>query len=264
MLSRRQHSRSTTSARGLTRARPALRGSAVALALVLVLPTAASAHEDPVVRNGGFESGTLAGWRTSEIGNEGDGWAAARGTLSPISGFRIPAPPQGRWQAVVDQTGPGSHVLHQLIEVDDDELGLRLTLWYRNRNNRFHTPRTLDPFSQPNQQLRVDLLRGSAPVRSMAADDILATVFRTRVGDPLRMAPRVLRWNLSRFEDRTIRLRIAEVDNQFFFQAGVDAVRVVEVDEDNDWPDSSRGDLGGAGSEQTTTDRIPAGTRYQR
>ena len=226
---------------------------------VVAVPGTATAHEDPHVRNGGFETGTLAGWRTAELGNEGDGWSAAMGRVSPVSGFRIPAPPQGRWQAVVDQTGPGSHLLFQSFEVDDDESGLRLTLWYRNRNNRFFTPRTLDPFSRPNQQLRVDLMRPGAPARSMAAGDILATVFRTKVGDPLQMAPRVLRWDLSRFEDRTIRLRIAEVDNQFFFQAGVDAVRVVEMD-DAHWPDSNRGDLT-EGQTDGATDAPSGGTR---
>ena len=203
--------------------------SAVALVAALAAaPAAASAQVAPVLRNGGFESGTLEQWVTSERGEPGDGWSAATGTVSPLSEFTIPAPPRGSWQAVVDQTDPGSHVLYRDIDVTG-ELELVLTLWYRNRATRFITPRTLGAFVQPNQQLRIDLVRPTAPVRSMADEDLLATLFRTRVGAPLRIAPRVLRRDLSRFAGQTVRLRIAEVDNQGFFQAGVDAVRLVDV-----------------------------------
>lgn len=239
----------------------------VALAALATGPVAVAAHADedqPRLRNGGFESGTLAGWRTAELGITGDGWSVATGTVSPVSSFPIPAPPQGRWQAVTDQTGPGSHILYRDIVVKDDDLGLRMKLWYQNLANVFFTPRTLDPFSRPNQQLRVDLIRPHAPVRSMEADDVLATIFRTRVGDPSQMGPRVLRRDLSRYEGRTVRLRIAEVDNQFFFQAGVDAVRVVEIDDEHpheNWPNSSRPDLS-AGASSTTPSGFQPVLRY--
>jgi hypothetical protein len=203
--------------------------SAVAMVAALAAaPAAASAQVAPVLRNGGFESGTLGQWLTSERGEPGDGWSAATGTVSPLSEYTIPAPLRGSWQAVVDQTERGSHVLYRDLDVTG-ELGLNLTLWYRNRASRFITPQTLGPFVRPNQQLRLDLVRPTAPVRSMADEDILATLFRTRVGAPLRIAPRVLRRDLSRFAGQTVRLRIAEVDNQGFFQAGVDAVRLVDL-----------------------------------
>jgi hypothetical protein len=203
--------------------------SAVALVAALAAtPSAASAQVAPLLPNGGFESGTLEHWRTSEWGTPGDGWSAGTGTASPLTRHVIPAPPRGSWQAVVDQTEAGSHVLFRDIVVTP-ELGLVLTLWYRNRATRFITPQTLGPFVRPNQQLRVDLIRPEARLRSMAAEDILATVFRTRVGAPRWSAPRVFRRDLSRFAGQTVRLRIAEVDNQGFFQAGVDGVRLVDV-----------------------------------
>jgi hypothetical protein len=65
----------------------------------------------------------------------------------------------------------------------------------------------------------------------LATGDVLATIFRTRVGDRNRIAPQLVRRDLSRFEGRTVRLRSAEVDNQDYFQAGVDAVRLIEVDD---------------------------------
>lgn len=235
----------------------------VAAAAMTTGPLPASANDDAqVVRNGGFETGTLSGWQTSEQGNRGDGWSADTGARSPVSGFTIPAPPQGRWQAVSDQTGPGSHVLYQDIAVEDDEQGLALTLWYRNRAGRFITPPSLNPFSRANQQLRVDLMRPGAPVRSMAGGDILATIFRTRVGDPNRMEPTTFRQDLSGFEGGTVRLRIAEVDNQFFFQAGVDAVHVMEIDDDSGGWSRSDADTSGARAAAPNAPWSEPGTRY--
>jgi hypothetical protein len=203
--------------------------SAVAVVAALAAaPAAASAQVAPVLPNGGFETETLEQWFTSERGEPGDGWSAATGTSSPLSDFAIPAPPRGSWQAVVDQTERGSHVLYRDIDVTG-ELGLNLTLWYRNRAPRFITPKSLGAFVQPNQQLRIDLVRPTAPVRSMADEEILVNLFQTRVGAPLRIAPRVLERDLSRFRGKTVRLRIAEVDNQGFFQVGVDAVRLVDL-----------------------------------
>ncbi|HET7477205.1 MAG TPA: hypothetical protein VFJ97_14445 [Dermatophilaceae bacterium] len=177
--------------------------------------------------NGNFEAGNLSGWRVNDWGVAGDGWSANSGTVSPVSQFDIPAPPQGSWQAVVDQVNNGSHLLYRDIVVDQAGLELVLTLWYRNRTDVFFTPNNLNPFTNNNQQVRVDLIRPDAWLRTMSAQNVLATVFRTQVGDPASMEPRQFRMDLSRFVGQTVRLRIAEVDNQNFFQAGVDAVRVV-------------------------------------
>ena len=45
-------------------------------------------------------------------------------------------------------------------------------------------------------------------------------------GDPLAVAPHTISFNLAPWAGRLVRLRIAEVDNQFFFTAGVDSVQV--------------------------------------
>jgi len=239
--------------------------AALTAAALAATPTAVAHEEEPALANGGFETGTLARWHTADVGFTGDGWSVAGGTVSPVSGFTVPAPPQGRSQAIVDQTGPGLHLLYRDIRADDDT-GLRLTLWYANRAGVFFTPRSLEAFSEPNQQLRVDLVRPTAQLRSMKASDILATIFRTRVGAPAQIAPRVLRRDLSRFEGRTVRLRIAEVDNQFFFQAGVDAVRLVDIEDrdDESWPSAGRANLRDDGAATTATPRAGPGSRYVR
>jgi hypothetical protein len=206
----------------------------VAAGFALAVPSALADDEGGGIRNGGFEIGTLAGWHASSV-QIGDiaFWSVYTGRQSPVSGLRIPAPPQGRFAAVVDQDGPGSNVLYQDFRVDDEDSHLQMTVWYRNRNRQFFTPHTLLVNRVANQQLRIDIMRPSAPLRSLRARDILATVFRTRVGDPASAGPMRLDVDLSRFDDRKVRLRIAEADNQFFFQVGVDAVRLAE-DEDDD------------------------------
>jgi hypothetical protein len=81
----------------------------------------------------------------------------------------------------------------------------------------------------PNQQYRVDILRPSAPVDSVAPGDVLATVFQTEVGDPASLAPTPVSFDLSGFAGTTVRIRFAEVDNQLFFNASVDDVTVTST-----------------------------------
>lgn len=77
---------------------------------------------------------------------------------------------------------------------------------------------------RPNQQYRVDLLKPTAAPFSVEPGDILATVFRTKPGDPPALTPTLQVFDLSSFAGSTVRLRFAEVDNLSMFQAGVDAV----------------------------------------
>jgi hypothetical protein len=179
------------------------------------------------VPNGGFETGDFTGWNVrNQIDGSGD-WFVYSGTLSPLSGFDIAAPPQGNFAATTDQTGPGSHVLYRNIKLASGmEHRLSFYLYYENRAGEFFTPRTLDYTVFPNQQYRVDILRPKANPFTVDPDDIRATLFRTRVGDPNSLPPTLMTFNLTRFAGKTVRLRFAEVDNQLFFQASVDRVRV--------------------------------------
>jgi hypothetical protein len=63
-------------------------------------------------------------------------------------------------------------------------------------------------------------------VTSVAPGDILATVFQTKVGDPLTLAPTPITFDLTPFAGTTVRIRFAEVDNQLFFNASVDSVAI--------------------------------------
>ncbi|HYW28535.1 MAG TPA: hypothetical protein VE824_01905 [Gaiellales bacterium] len=205
----------------------ARRASAGLLAVVLlaVAAPAASATGNVIV-NGGFETGSLSGWghAPGHPFNAGHGWFAVHARISP-SGWRIPAPPSGRFQAISDQIGPGSNTLFQTFRVPAHAT-LSMTLWYRNRAGVFFSPRMLVPDAARNQQLRITLTRPDSGLYSLKPADVLATVFATEPGDPASLGPRQIHYDLSALAGQLVRLRITEVDNQFFFQVGVDNVTV--------------------------------------
>jgi len=203
------------------------RGAAL-LAAILALASPAGAA--PLLVNGSFESG-FAGWtRMDQTGSEGT-FALQSGTVSPVNGVVVPAPTNGLSAAMTDAEGPGTHVLYQDFVVPVGTLSgtLSFDVFVGNRAGAFSTPASLD-FSTPalNQQARVDILRGSSNAFSVAAADVLATVFQTIVGSPLVTGYNTVSVNLSALlaanAGQTVRLRFAEVDNVNIFQFGVDRV----------------------------------------
>jgi hypothetical protein len=182
------------------------------------------------VPNGGFENGTFRGWmRVNQSGGSGN-WFVYSGTSSPRSGHTIAAPPNGSFAATTDQIGPGSHVLYRDIRLKPGMTHkLSFYLYYRNFADGFFTPKTLDYTEFPNQQYRVDVLKPTANPFTVKRSAILATIFRTKVGDPNRLAPKLRTFNLTPFVGKTVRLRFAEVDNQFNFLASVDKVKVTST-----------------------------------
>jgi hypothetical protein len=127
-------------------------------------------------------------------------------------------------------SGPGRRILYRDIEPTGSQR-LRLTLFYDNQAvGRFSSPRTLQfDERRPNQQFRIDVMDPSAPIASMTSRAVLATLFRTAPGDPAQFAPTAKTFDLSRWADRTIRLRFAQVDNRGPLRAGIDDVRLDTV-----------------------------------
>ena len=175
--------------------------------------------------NGGFETGSFAGWTVFNQEEDFGNWFVYSGTVSPESGSPIAAPPDGTYAATTDQVAPGSHILYQDVAL---EAGfhhmLSFVVYYNNQAGDFATPPSLDFNVSPNQQYRVDVLNPSAPVASVVPGEVLATLFQTKVGDPPVLAPTIVTADLSNFAGTTVRLRFAEVDNVFFFAASVDNV----------------------------------------
>jgi len=203
------------------------RAALLAATMMLALVAASGAAFAAAVPNGGFEAGDLGGWKRANQQGGGGNWFAYMGTTSPETGSAIAAPPHGDFAATSDQSNPGSHVLYRDVKLKPrmrHELSFRL--YYENTAPSFATPNTLSFKAGDNQQYRVDVLRPSAGLFSVKRGDVLATVFRTEVGDPTTLAPTPVTHNLTPFAGKTVRLRFAEVDNLANFRASVDEVKV--------------------------------------
>lgn len=199
-----------------------LAGLIVAVAL-LAAPSGAGAA---IVNNGDFETGSLSGWQV-QTSDPDAGWFAYTGTTSPVSDLSIPAPPQGNHAAISDENGAGLHVLYQDVTLPAAGSVTQLSLLaYYESAAPISSPDSLDEAVFPNQQYRIDVIKPSAPIDSVASSDVLRTVFRTLAGDPQSLGPTQKTADLSAFAGQTVRLRFAEVDNQLFFNAGADAVSV--------------------------------------
>jgi hypothetical protein len=215
---------------------------------VMVVGYAGTALAATVV-NGGFETGDTSGWTVvNEAGGSGDWYVCSSAACSALVPSNFP-PPEGTYAAISSQEGPGSHILYQDVTLEAGATHqLSFTTYYENYEDSFYTPDSLSyQIGEPNQQYRIDIMKPDAPVDSVAPEDILATVFRTEVGDPASMEPTPMTVDLSQFAGSTVRLRFAEVDNQDNFVAGVDDVKVTSVTTTDTTP-------------PTVTDTSPDGT----
>lgn len=185
--------------------------------------------------NWNFERGTLSGWHTRSS-SSGAWYAYADGSTPPDPAqtdphvaFDVPDPPEGRYAAVTDMTAPGTRILYRDFKLDGPTK-LTFTVFYDNAGP-FASPAALDfRGCEPNQQFRVELLDAAAPADTTAAKHVLATIFQTDPGDPPRLAPRTVTFDLSRWDGERVRLRFAQVDNSGPLRAGVDDVQLVAVD----------------------------------
>ena len=59
----------------------------------------------------------------------------------------------------------------------------------------------------------------------MASSDVLKTLFKTKTSSPLSLSPTKVSKDITGLGSKVI-LRVAEVDNQYYFNASIDDVRV--------------------------------------
>jgi hypothetical protein len=202
-------------------------GTLLAAALVtvaLAIPAGAAAA---TVTNGDFESGDLTGWTAVDSGS--GTWSVYSGPTAPGVGLPIGAPPEGTYGATTSQGSQGSHVLYQEVALEAGYTHtLTLSIYWVNGAGAFVTPapETLDETGPANQQYRIDVMKPSAAATSVDPADVLASVYQSQPGDPLTQAPVEVTADLSALAGQTVRLRMAEADNQFYFSAAVDDVRI--------------------------------------
>lgn len=176
-----------------------------------------------LVANGDFTAG-FTSWTTNDLG--AGSWILNNG--GSISGFGVPAAPSAPQAAMTQQGGPGRHIMYQDIVLPAQlctPAQLSFSLFLGNRAGAFVTNPTLNPFAGANQQFRMDVMDPSAPLDDVGAG-VLQNIYQTQPGNLLIDGYKPVSATLSAGGGATIRLRFVEVDNQFFFQAGVDNVSV--------------------------------------
>ena len=161
-----------------------------------------------ILENGGFETGDFTGWRTV---NGGYGaWMINDGTLDPDGPEGTNTPASGRYNAMTQQIGGGTHLLFQDVFIPAEALNATLSWSDRIRN---HTP-----YFAPNQIFRVEI-RDTNNV-------VLDVAFNTQLGDPLLSDWTSKRYALDAFRGRTVRIAFYQEDSSGYFNAYVDDVSV--------------------------------------
>jgi hypothetical protein len=219
-------------------AMPGVRGrrnavAAAALAVLVVLMSSVLVGCEAQSRTtvlDDFESGTITGWQAVGSGSGGwfvyaDGHTAPDPAQSdPNAPFDVPDPPQGKFAVVTDMNGPGTRILYRDLRLEG-RFSLQLTVFYTG-TGPFSSPATLAyDAPQANQQFRIDLVGPSAPIDSVAKDDVLVNLFHTSPGDPAYRQPTEVSTDLSAWAGQTVRLRLATTDNQGPLRVGVDNIR---------------------------------------
>jgi hypothetical protein len=196
----------------------------VALALVFVGPAAAAQ-----LVNGGFETGTLENWGLFKTG-EHVGWEVLNAEAADSTHAKMKFPPiEGAYSAYTEELEAGTAILYQDVTLEPnatDQLGL---IFGYASEGPMVTPAGGSLEVQggvPNQQLRVDVMKPTAPLESVDPADILATLYTTQTGAPQELAPQVLTADLSRFAGQTVRLRLAMATDSERLNAIVDGVSI--------------------------------------
>jgi D-alanyl-D-alanine carboxypeptidase len=92
------------------------------------------------------------------------------------------------------------------------------------------SPPTLDYHTaEANEQFRIDLIAPTAPIDSVADTDVLTNIFHTSPADPVEQQPSEVSTDLSAWQGQTVRLRLAQTDNQGPLRAAVDNIRCQPV-----------------------------------
>jgi hypothetical protein len=206
-----------------------------ALSLVVVLigsvAAAPAASASPLLLNGDFEAG-LANWTVfNQAGANGSWFSDTPGTTLPLSGLTTSAAggsPHGSLYAVTDQGGPGTHALLQSFTVTPaSTVVLTFDMFVNNYATVTVNNGALNFQIVPSQYGRVDILTAGAGALDTGGN-VVANLF---AGADLGANPHPFTsyvFDLTPFVGAggTFQLRFADVDNQLFFNMGVDNVSI--------------------------------------
>ncbi len=157
--------------------------------------------------NGGFETGDFTGWKQDNL--DYGAFVINNGTFDP-DGSEGPLPPlDGKFSAMTEQIGGGTHTLYQdlLIPPDAASATLRWVDQIRNHAGEFALAR---------QEFRVE-------IRNMS-NDFLALAFATKPGDPATNSWTKRSFDLTGFRGQEIRLAFVETDHLGYFNLHLDDI----------------------------------------
>jgi len=206
------------------------------LSALLMLGSLATVNAAPteLITNGGFEAGVFTGWTvTDQAGGSGSWFVDTLGTTTPLSVFStLAAGGAGTFYAVSDQGGPGTHSLIQPFTVPWPALSATLSfdMFVNDQSGvgPFINPAGLDYTATPNQHARVDILTTAAGAFDTGAGVLANYYLGIDAGpNPHAFTHYVLDITGIVGAGGTFQLRFAEVDNQLFFNQGVDNVSIL-------------------------------------
>jgi len=200
--------------------------------LTLSLGFPSSAKADQLIINGGFETGTFAGWTVVNRAGSfpGSSFYVSSSTTLPQSGLTTVGPASGNFYAVSDQSGSGTHSLLQTFVVapGSGAVTLSFDLFANNYTATTVNPIGLDHTDGANQHARVDILTSGAGAFDTGAGVLQNLYIGADAGaNPHGYTHYVFDITSLVVAGGTFQIRFAEVDNQLFFNLGVDNVSIV-------------------------------------
>ena len=204
-------------------------GWASGLAMMAVAATATAAPIE-LITNGNFETGTFGGWTTTVLGgSNGNLFIDTPGTTTPQSGMpTVGTGANGSWYAVSDQGGAGTYALSQAFTLGaSSSVILRFDMFANDWDTGPLCVTGLNHTAGPAQCARVDILSTGAGAFDTGAG-VLANYFVGVDGGPDPHGFTSYLFDITALVGGggTFILRFAEVDNQFFFNMGVDNVSI--------------------------------------
>lgn len=175
--------------------------------------------------NGGVNASSFSNWT---LVNSGSGSIFVV-TGTTVQGIPFFAPTDGQFAAATWQGGPGSHILYQDVTLPSGDVKVEFDIAIHDFAGAFFTPASLSQNTFPNEQARVDLINPSAAITDVGAG-VLANLYQTHAGDPTVMAYKHVSAVVHGLGGQTVRLRLAEADNQSNFIMGVDHITISSLD----------------------------------
>lgn len=206
------------------------------LALAAVLASSAfHAQATELITNGGFETSDFTAWGVTVLPGSNGNLTVESGTAGPLSSIANAGPSTGTFFALSDQTGPGTYALTQGFSVvmGTTSVTLKFDLFANNSTgSTIVDPIGLDHTGAANQHARVDLLAGAAGALDTGGGVIANFYLGADAGsNPNPWTSYTIDLTGLAVAGGTYQIRFAEVDNQGFFNMGVDNVSIAAVPE---------------------------------